>query len=249
MEEQVTRSNEEFVEEGISLQEIMQIIWNNFLLIFLITFWVIIIGVIYTFVIVEPKYTAETSLMVQVDVTETVSSEAAAISVAQNLMSTYEEFVVSDLVLESIVEDIDTLDADTSLRGLRESITVSSTDRVVIIYIEVENTDPVLARQIADELVENSIEIANDDEKGYVLLQDKLKLLDAAKVPQNPSSPNKMLNVAISVILGGMIALGVVFLKEFLNNKFKSRQEMERVLNINVIAAVPGTIKERKVVN
>jgi capsular polysaccharide biosynthesis protein len=249
MEEQVTRSNEEFIEEGISLQEIMQIIWNNFLLIFLITFWVIIIGVIYTFVIVEPKYTAETSLMVQVDVTETVSSEAAAISVAQNLMSTYEEFVVSDLVLESIVEDIDALDADTSLRGLRESITVSSTDRVVIIYIKVENTDPVLARQIADTLVENSIEIANDDEKGYVLLQDKLKLLDAAKVPANPSSPNKMLNVAISVILGGMIALGVVFLKEFLNNKFKSRQEMERVLNINVIAAVPGTIKERKVVN
>ncbi len=249
MDERTAKTNEEFVEEGISLQEIMQIIWNNFLLIFLITFWVTVIGVIYTFVIVEPKYTAETSLMVQVDVTETVTSENAAISVAQNLISTYEEFVVSDLILESIVDDIDELPDDYSLNRLKNNITVSSTSSVVIIYIEVENEDPVVARKIADELVENSIEIANDEEKGYVLLQDKLKLLDAAKVPENPSSPNKVLNVAISVILGGMIALGVVFLKEFLNNKFKSRTEMERVLDINVIAAVPGTIKERKVVN
>ncbi len=245
----MTKTNEEFVEEGISLQEIMQIIWNNFLLIFLITFWVTVIGVIYTFVIVEPKYTAETSLMVQVDVTETVTSENAAISVAQNLISTYEEFVISDLILESIVADIDELPDDYSLNRLKNNITVSSTANVVIIYIEVEHEDPFIARQIADELVENSIEIANDEEKGYVLLQDKLKLLDAAKVPENPSSPNKVLNVAISVILGGMIALGVVFLKEFLNNKFMSRTEMERVLDINVIAAVPGTIKERKVVN
>jgi len=81
------------------------------------------------------------------------------------------------------------------------------------------------------------------------LLQDKLQVLDVAQLPVNPTSPNKILNVIISLLLGGILALGIVFVKELFNNKFQSTQELERTLKINVIAAVPGTIKERKLVD
>jgi len=73
--------------------------------------------------------------------------------------------------------------------------------------------------------------------------------LDEAKLPTSPSSPNKTLNVIISGLLGGILALGVVFVKEFFNNKYKTVDELERHLNIKVLAAVPGTIKERKLVD
>lgn len=240
---------EPIVEEGITLSELFGIVWNNILLVFFVTLWVSVIGIVYTFVVVTPKYTAETSIMVQVDVTGQTTSEQSAIYVAQNLIATYKEFVVSEKVLNTIIADIPELANEATLSSLKNSISVSSSTNVLIIYISVENATPELARDIANKLVENSIEIANNDENAYVLLQDKLKVLDVATMPVNPSSPNKLLNVVISVLLGGILALGIVFIKELFNNKFQSTQELEKVLKVNVIAAVPGTIKERKLVD
>ena len=236
-------------EEGMTLQELFKIVWINKFIIVFITFWITVIGAAYTFGFATPVYTSETSLIVQVNTDVTETSEQTAISISQNLIATYKEFVVSDLVLESVIEDIEGLPADYSTESLKNSISITTQSGVLIIYISVDNESPELAMEIANELVENSMEIANDDENGYVLLQNKLKLLDDADLPLSPTSPNKGLNVVISVILGLIVALAYVFIKEVLNNKFSSTSEMEKYLGIKVIAAVPGTIKERKLVD
>ena len=235
-------------EEGMTLQDLFRIVWLNKALIILVTLWIAVIGIVYTYVVVTPKYTAETSLIVQVDGEQSGTSEQSAISVAQNLIGTYKEFVVSNLVLESVIEDVDGLDDGYSYDALRNSISISTTTGVLIIRISVENESAELAAEIADTLVANSIAIANDEDNAYVFLQDKLKLLDVAEIETNPSSPNKMLNIVISFLLGGILSLGIVFVKELFNNKFQSASEMEKYLNLKVIAAVPGTMKERKLV-
>jgi len=235
-------------QEGISLQELFKIVWNNIALILIITMWVLVIGIVYTFSVVQPKYTANSSLMVQVDVESSGTNEQSAIVIANNLMGTYKEFIVSNRVLESVQEELPEL-SNRSISSLKSSISISITSQILIIYISVVDTSPELAQKIANTLVENSIEIANDPESPYVLLQNKLKVLDVAKLPTSPSSPNKTLNVIISGLLGGILALGVVFVKEFFNNKYKTVDELERHLNIKVLAAVPGTIKERKLVD
>jgi len=235
-------------EEGMTLQDLFRIVWLNKALIILVTLWIAVIGIVYTYVVVTPKYTAETSLIVQVDGEQSGTSEQSAISVAQNLIGTYKEFVVSNLVLESVIEDVDGLEDGYSFDALRNSISISTTTGVLIIRISVENESAELAAEIADTLVANSIAIANDEDNAYVFLQDKLKLLDVAEIETNPSSPNKMLNIVISFLLGGILSLGIVFVKELFNNKFQSASEMEKYLNLKVIAAVPGTMKERKLV-
>jgi len=242
------KQQEMISEEGITLQELFHIVWTNKFLVFFVTLWVLVLGILYTWVVVTPQYTAETSIMVQVDISAQTQTEQSAIYVAQNLIATYKEFVVSDKVLESIQTDIPEL-ASVSLTSLKNSISVSSSTNVLIIYITVENASPELAGQIANQLVENSIQIADDEENAYVLLQNKLKVLDVATTPVNPSSPNKLLNIVISVLLGGILSLGIIFVKELFNNKFQSTQDLEKTLKINVIAAVPGTIKERKLVD
>jgi len=235
-------------EEGMTLQEPFHIVWLNRALIFLVTLWVAVMGIVYTYVLVTPQYTAETSLIVQFDIGDTSNSEYYALNIAQNLIATYKEFVVTNLVLRSVVDDIEELPSDYPLSSLSNSISISTTSVVLIIWIQVENESPELAAEIANTLVANSIAIANDEENGYMLLQDKLKVLDVAEADYNPSSPNKFLNIVISILLGGILSLGIVFLKELFNNKFQSSSEMEKYLQIKVIAAVPGTMRERKLV-
>ncbi|MCK4552274.1 MAG: hypothetical protein KAU02_05090 [Tenericutes bacterium] len=242
-------NQQQFVEEeGMTLQELFKIVWLNKFLIIFITGFAMILGIVYSYVLVIPKYTAETSIIVQVDFEVSETSEQSAISIAQNLILTYKEFVISSLIVESVIEDVDGLSSDYSVGTLKNSISISSQSNVLIIYISVENEDPALAAEIANELVGNSIEIADDDEQGYVLLQNKLKVLDVAETPQIPSSPNKLLNVVISILLGGIIALAIVFVKEIFSNKYQSSSEMEKHLGIKVIGAVPGTMRERKLV-
>lgn len=241
------KNQEAVIEEGITFSELLSIIWKNKTILFLVTLWVTVIGFVYTYVFIDPVYSAETSIMVQVDVTNSSVSEQSAIVIAQNLIATYKEFVVSDLVLNSVIADVEGLPEGYSLAALKQSITVTSATSVLIIYITVDNTDPLLSQEIANALVMNSIEIADDEQAGYVLLQDKLKTLDVATSPVNPSSPNKPLNIVISFLIGAILSFGIIFIRELFNNKFQSAQEMERYLGINIIASVPGAMKERKV--
>ncbi|MFA5697218.1 MAG: Wzz/FepE/Etk N-terminal domain-containing protein [Candidatus Izemoplasmatales bacterium] len=241
------KQQEVMTEEGITFSELLKIVWSNITLVFLVTLWVTIFGVIYTFVIVNPEYTATTSVIIQIDAdTEGADlSDSQVVTLAQQLIVTYKEFVVSDLVLDSILVDIPTLDM--SYAELRDTITLSSTTSSVIVTVEVVNESPEMAALIADKLVKNSIEIAAD----YIFLKDRVKQMLEPEAPSidNPSAPNKVLNIIIRFLIGIVLALGIVFIKELFNNKFKSTTEMEKYLNINVIAAVPGTIKERKLVD
>ena len=124
-------------------------------------------------------------------------------------------------------------------------ISISSTTGAYMIYISVEHSNPALAKTIADKIVENSISIADDEEQGFLFLQNKLKLVYPAELPVEPSSPNKVLNIVISALLGGILSLGIVFLKELFNNKYLTKEDLEKHLNLRVLATVPGTIKER----
>ena len=233
--------------EGISLQELFRIVWNNIALILIVTMWVVVLGVVYTFSIVKPKYTANTSLIVQVSI-EDGTSEQSAIVIANNLIGTFKEFIISTTVVQSVKDEIPEL-ANVSIASIKNSISVTTTPQVLIFHISVVNESPELAQQIANTLVENAIEIANDETDPYEFLQNKLKIHDVALLPTSPSSPNKTLNIIISGLLGGILALGVVFMKEFFTNKYKNVDELERHLNLRVMAAVPGTIKERKLVD
>ena len=235
---------QESYEQGISLTDLFKIIWSNITIVFLVTLWVTVIGIIYTFVVVDPTYTAKASISIEVTVTETTTSDQSALSISQNLVATYKAFAMTDLVLDAVIEDVAQLHGMTAdqVAGM---ITISTVTSVPIIDIAVENKNKELAAEIANTLIEKSIEKADS----YQLLKDRLKPIDYAKVPVNPSSPNKTLNVIISFLIGGILSLGIIFVKEMFNNKFQSAADMEKYLNINVIATVPGTVKERKLVD
>lgn len=235
---------QESYEQGISLTDLFKIVWSNITIVFLVTLWVTVIGIIYTFVIIDPTYTAKASISIEVTVTETTTSDQSALSISQNLVATYKAFAMTDLVLDAVIEDVEQLHGMTADQ-VSKMITISTVTSVPIIDIAVENGNKELAAEIANSLIEKSIEKAD----GYLLLKDRLKPIDYAKLPVSPSAPNKTLNVIISFLIGGILSLGIIFVKEMFNNKFQSAAEMEKYLNINVIATVPGTVKERKLVD
>jgi capsular exopolysaccharide synthesis family protein len=65
------------------------------------------------------------------------------------------------------------------------------------------------------------------------------EILQPAKVPTSPASPNKVRNAILALFAGLALGIGFAFLRERLDDRVKSRHELERRLGAPVIAAVP----------
>jgi capsular exopolysaccharide synthesis family protein len=114
-----------------------------------------------------------------------------------------------------------------------------------------------------DRIPQKSLELARlkraqqSDEKLYLMLQEKfneaniteqsnigyIEIIERASVPIRPASPKLLINLAIGVVLGLGLGLVVVFVKEFIDVRIQSPEELKR-LGFSPLAAVVGMDRE-----
>jgi capsular exopolysaccharide synthesis family protein len=72
------------------------------------------------------------------------------------------------------------------------------------------------------------------------------QIVQRAEVPESPVSPNLIRNGILALLSGLALGIGFAFLRERLDDRVKSRDELERRLGAPVIAAVPKVGTWRK---
>ena len=74
---------------------------------------------------------------------------------------------------------------------------------------------------------------------------EQFRIIDAARLPQKPVSPDMkklfLLTVAVGLGIGG----GVVFLLDFINTSFKKPEDIEAVLGVPLLATVPTVLQPK----
>ncbi|QOJ22930.1 MAG: chain length determinant protein EpsF [Gammaproteobacteria bacterium] len=73
-----------------------------------------------------------------------------------------------------------------------------------------------------------------------------VSLLDAAKIPEKPDSPKLLLNIALSVILGTLIGLGVGLIAEMIDRRVRSPEDLVDVLQVPVLGVISKGIEKQK---
>ncbi len=84
-------------------------------------------------------------------------------------------------------------------------------------------------------MIDQAIEFANDN---VAILEDNI-IRTSTAAEGVYDSPNKVLYVAIGLILGGILGVGIAFLKEMLNNTFKTKEQLEQTFGIQVLGVIP----------
>ncbi len=69
--------------------------------------------------------------------------------------------------------------------------------------------------------------------------QSSAEIVQRAEVPTSPVSPNKVRNGILALFAGLALGVGLAFLRERLDDRLKTRHEIERRLGAPVLAAVP----------
>ena len=65
--------------------------------------------------------------------------------------------------------------------------------------------------------------------------QSNVNLLTTAEPPLEPSSPKILLNIAVAVVLGGLLAVGGTLLLELMNRRVRSAQDVSGTLGLPVL--------------
>ena len=222
-------------EEVIDLREYLSIIKKKWFVIAIMCVICVAISSVYSFFIAQPVYQADTTLIVKtekVEGTQTISGDQ--VNVSQKLAVTYGEVIKSRTVLENVIKNLDLNESYSELAG---NISVSTVADTQIIKVSVKNTNNVNAAKIANEIpkvfTKEAIRIA--DANG-------VEVIDKAQTPINPVAPNKKMNILIAAVLGMMVGLFSIFMMEFLDNKMKNPQDIEKELGLTLLGVVPKEI-------
>ncbi|WP_395330807.1 polysaccharide biosynthesis tyrosine autokinase [Novosphingobium sp. BL-8H] len=68
---------------------------------------------------------------------------------------------------------------------------------------------------------------------------NNLTLVDRAEVPTKPYSPRLVLNIIIALVIGLIVAAGVVFLRELFDDTIRSPDDVERKLGMPLLGLIP----------
>lgn len=226
------------MEETIDLREYFAIIKKRFWIIAIITVVAMVVSGVISFFMLSPVYESKSTLIVNTEKNEeTQMITGDQFSVSQKLAVTYGEIIKSRKVLESVISN---LKLDSEYEDLVEKITVSPVKDTQIISISVQDTNPKKARDIANEIPK-----VFEKEVKRITKANDIQVIDKAILPENPIKPNKMMNVAIAAVLGMMIGLFIVFLLEYLDNKIKTPQDVEKHLDLPILGVIPNEKIER----
>ena len=221
------------MEETIDLREYFAIIKKRFWIIALLAIISALISGVISFFMLNPVYEAKSTLIVNADKqAETQIVTGDQITVTQKLAVTYGEIIKSRIVLDDVIKNLKLENTYESLSG---QITVSPVKDTQIISISVQDTNPQKARDIANEIPK----VFTKEAKRITKAND-IQVIDKAILPKDAVKPNKMMNIAIAAVLGMMIGLFIVFLIEYLDNKIKTPQDIEKHLGLSVIGVIPN---------
>ncbi len=183
---------------------------------------------------VEPKYTATITLCAYNDndrIGADGSITTSEIEASQELVNTYIEILKSDTFLQKVA---DNLQYDISPSAIKGMLSCSQVESTFIFKVRITGTNASEAMDIA-----NTIAEICPDELIRIVSAGSIQIVDYAKLPTTPSSPNLKKIVAVALLAGFVVSFAVFFLKEVFDTSINEAKDLEKEFTIPVLGTIP----------
>ena len=219
--------------ETIDLRELLLLLKKNLLGLIAVTVLFAAAGYLISEFVLTPKYEASATMIVnsQQNVAGQTTITNDQITSATKLVDTYSVILTSYTVLEKTIED---LDLDIDYEDLLEKVTVESVNSTQVMKSAAQDEDPQRAQQIVASIVEQAPDIIIKTVKA-----GSVEVISQPKVADEPVSPKKIINTVIAGMLGLLLSLVFVFLRNMLNNKFMTDTDINKKLGLTVLGVIP----------
>lgn len=220
----------------ISISEILDSLKKRWKLIVIITLCSTLLSGIVSFFVLKPKYEASTKVFIGKEEGAEQGYNQSEVIMYQKLMKTYSEAIKTKDLVGRALESVDT---ELGVKEVLGNLTVTNIPDTQILQVKFLGGDPEEGRNIVQAVTEEFISTSKQ-----LVANGNVRIIEEVIIPEKPVSPNKKMNIAIAFLLGLMVSVGICFLMEFLDNTFKSKEQLEKTLDLPVLGTIPNLIKD-----
>ncbi len=220
----------------IDLKELFELIIARIRLVILVVIMFTVSAYLISEFVITPKYQASARLYVNNNKTSVSQNVTLTdLNTGRELVPLYSEFIESDTVLEQVAAAVSNetnmpFDAD----ELRKILSSGAVNDTALIEITVTTPSPEVSQIIANAVVDIAPDRITEFMDG-----SSVKVVDYAKLPEEPVSPNVMKNTLIGFVLGIIISIGMIFVMELMDTRVKNEEDLKKLLEYPVIGIIP----------
>ena len=218
-------------EENINISEILDALKKRWKIIVGITLAFTIIAGIISFFVISPKYEVTTKLFIGKENKKAEEYNSSDVMMYQKLLTTYAEVAKTDDLIEKALNKAN---INEKVRAVKENLKITPRQDTQILEISYIGKDPGKDVSIVQNVTTEFIKEAKK-----LIPSGNIQVVEKASYPDKPVSPNKKLNILIAFILGLIVSIGLSLLLEFMDNTFKSKEELEKALELPVLGTIP----------
>ncbi|WP_159316475.1 MULTISPECIES: Wzz/FepE/Etk N-terminal domain-containing protein [Staphylococcaceae] len=219
------------MEETIDLNKLFAILKKNMKYLIILPIVFLVLSLVMTFLFMTPKYNSSTQVLVNQKETDS-QMMAQQVQSDLQLVNTYSEIIKSPRILDKVSKNLKGKYSSKEIEGM---LTVSNQAESQILNIAVENESREAAGKVANEIANVFSKDVNK-----IMNVDNVSILSKADNNGNKVSPQPLINAVGGVFLGLIVALIIIFLKEILDKRIKTEEDVEELLDLPVL----GTIQD-----
>lgn len=218
----------------MELKQYFSIILKKWWLIAVVVIVAVAAAGVKTFYFTTPIYVANAKLIVNQSTGDgTATLNASSIQTSIYLINSYKEIIKSSAVMNKVVEQFPELGE--SAAQLSAKISVSSANNSQVMNLVYEDTSYKKAAAVV-----NAVATVFKDQIPHIMKVDNITILSEADTSASPAPINikPVMNMLISFVVSLMLAIGLVFLLDYLDDTLKTEVEIIEILDVPVLADV-----------
>jgi len=219
----------------LSFGNLFRVVWKRLWVIVLVT--VLLTGAAVGYSLGQtPIYEASIKILVGQEqrTSEAPSQLGSDVQGLQQLTLTVSEAVGTRPVAEAVIER---LNLGLTPEEFLENLSVEQVSATQFIQVSYRDPDPERARRIANTIGEVFSEQVSEVSPSANAIT--ATLWERAATPESPASPDVLLNALLALVLGLMLGVGLASLLEYLDDRWRSPEEVEQVSGVPTFGAIP----------
>lgn len=239
MNAKVTKNND-IIE--IDLRRMLDAVIHRVWIVMLVSILCAAIAFVGTLFLITPQY--QSSAMFYVNNSSfsvgdaSVSISSGDITASKSLVNTY---IVILNTKETLDDVIDYAGVDLTYTEVIDMIDAESVDDTEVFRVVVTNPNPKEAEAIA-----NAIAYILPKRISSIVEGTSAKVVDAAVLPSTPSSPSYVMNTVIGLMLGFILTVGTIVLREMVDISIRAEDDIALVSEHPVLASIPDMASPSK---
>lgn len=238
MDNYTKRGTENRDEIEIDLWALFKAVWKGKWVVILVTLLFGILAFLYTQFLITPTYKTTLTAFVNNRSATTASDTVDGLSsgdtsAAKQLTYTYASIISSRPVLEEAALQAGL--GNLPYSALQKTVSASVQDNTQLVNLSVTMTDPENALRFAQ-----AIATVAPDRLAEIVEGSSMKIVSYPTLPTRPNYPSKRRNTILGMLLGAFLMAAYLVIRELLDTRVRSEQELEEKFGIPIIGTIPN---------